>query len=1010
MSDNILIFRIYLNKQTLLSMLKKIIVPVLFGIFCFVSNQIFSQNSVLSSGVWYKIAVAQDGIYCITRSDLSALGINVGVIDPRKISIYGNKAGMLPLKNNATHADDLKELSIIVKGEADGVFDPADTIFFYGQSQNEKIPDLTSHRFTQRQNIYSDSTFYFLTVSSTFGKRIQDRAGLPAFTNSTSTYTDFAWHELDSVNFLHTGKAWYGEMFDNQNLSTRNFNFDVSHINAGSSLSITTEIAGRNFLSGSSTFNIWSNGISSTKNISSVGFGYNYPYAIISVDSLLILPPVSNGIINCSWQSTDTASQAFLNKIELNFISNLERYRSQQLFSDLNSVGSGNITKYTISNATASTRIWNVSDPVNVFNQLYNSAFPIIDFNAENDSVHTYIAFDGHSFLKPNFVGLVSNQNLHSITQANYIVVTSEAFFNQATILANYHQTNDGLQSVVVTANQIYNEYSSGAQDPVAIRDFIRQVFNQSAANNDSLKYVLFFGSGSYDFKGKLGSISSFVPTYQSDLSLVQIQSSNSDEFFTYMNDTASDDWHNRVEVAIGRIPVRNISESYVINKIISYNNVNTLGSWRKRITLIADDGAQNIFFKQVDTLANRLDNNYCEYDIRKIYVDSYIRDTTGGRFSYPGVVSDIQNSIQNGTLIIHYTGYGGSIGWAHEIILDTVFLHNVINFNNLPLFLSATAAFNRFDDPLKTSGGQIVSLNNSNIGIASISSSRISFSSTDNNFYRALHSHLFGKENNHHLRIGDLFKKAKQDYRDPYSLAYCLLGDPATKLNYPENAVVTTAINGITVSSQADTLLPGQAIQVDGEIHDDAGNIISSFNGMVDILVFGPKQQHFTLANDSFESLVAPFYSWDDTLSYLNVPVSNGFFSASFYLPYDIDSGFRQGKISFYAKNGITDASGCYLNIIYKNLTPGIEEINDISVSVSPNPANERIEINLRGITVNGYSISVFDINGKVVGKFKINANHFVLERNHLAAGEYIFEILNQKSIAVKRGKFLFR
>lgn len=84
------------------------------------------------------------------------------------------------------------------------------------------------------------------------------------------------------------------------------------------------------------------------------------------------------------------------------------------------------------------------------------------------------------------------------------IIVTDEAFISEAT-LAQYHFTNDNLSTIVVTPQQIYNEYSSGAQDVVAIRDFFRQVYHSASSPSDSLKYVLMFGSPSYDYKNILG-------------------------------------------------------------------------------------------------------------------------------------------------------------------------------------------------------------------------------------------------------------------------------------------------------------------------------------------------------------------------------------------------------------------------------------------------------------------------------------------------------------------------
>ena len=92
---------------------------------------------------------------------------------------------------------------------------------------------------------------------------------------------------------------------------------------------------------------------------------------------------------------------------------------------------------------------------------------------------------------------------------------------------------------------------------------------------------------------------------------------------------------------------------------------------------------------------------------------------------------------------------------------------------------------------------------------------------------------------------------------------------------------------------------------------------------------MFNTKTLHMTLGNDSSSTgnpgVPSPFYVWDDTLYYTSVNVVNGVFSQSFIMPFGLDSGFGAGRIAFYSSDGIVDAMGCYNNIVYRNLTPGI-------------------------------------------------------------------------------------
>ena len=64
------------------------------------------QNSVLSSGNWYKIGVAEDGIYRLSFNDFQNLGVNTSNLDVNSIKLYGNGGGMLPLLNSIDRIND----------------------------------------------------------------------------------------------------------------------------------------------------------------------------------------------------------------------------------------------------------------------------------------------------------------------------------------------------------------------------------------------------------------------------------------------------------------------------------------------------------------------------------------------------------------------------------------------------------------------------------------------------------------------------------------------------------------------------------------------------------------------------------------------------------------------------------------------------------------------------------------------------------------------------------------
>ena len=90
------------------------------------TNPTYSRRSAMASGSWYKIGLPETGIYKLTASDLTDLGIDVSKVDPRQIRIYHNGGGVLPEMNAVSRPDDLVEVPIYVSGESDGHFDNTD--------------------------------------------------------------------------------------------------------------------------------------------------------------------------------------------------------------------------------------------------------------------------------------------------------------------------------------------------------------------------------------------------------------------------------------------------------------------------------------------------------------------------------------------------------------------------------------------------------------------------------------------------------------------------------------------------------------------------------------------------------------------------------------------------------------------------------------------------------------------------------------------------------------------
>ncbi len=895
----------------------------------------YAANSVLQTGNWYKIGITQDGIYKLSYSFFQNLGIDVTTLNPQNIRVYGNGGGMLPELNSIARKDDLVENAISVVDGGDGTFDATDYVLFYGKGpQDWSYNALTCPKFTHTLNLYSDSAYYFINADLGVGKRIQTQASsvLPV-TNTVATFDDYDFHEKEYVNFIKSGKLWYGEFFDN--IATYSFSFNFPNIDMTASTSVATSIASRS-LSTSASYSVVSQSGSSTIPIGSTPGDSYSDYAIIGSSCFSYIPTASSFSVIVT--KLTPGALAWLDYIEVNTRRQLTQAGDQMDFRDAQSMGAGNVAQYNVLSSLP-IQIWDVTEPTNVFLQSTTLIGSTYQFVLPSDTLKQFVSFNGLSYLTPTISGTVLNQNLHNLSNKDYIIISHPSFYSDAMQLAAFHENADTLSTIVVTPQQIYNEFSSGAQDVSALRDFVKMFYDKAVIATEFPQYLLLYGDGSYDNKKQNGSNTNFIPTYQSVNSTVLTSSYVSDDFYGLLDDiegvwAASD----AIDIGIGRFPVKNATESKVVlNKVLDYkktgfsasttNNgcsnlasTSPFGDWRNVVCFVADDEDGGLHQSDANKLATMVDTAADDYNVDKIYLDAYTQEATPGGNRYPGVADAINKRIEKGCLIWNYTGHGGEVGLAHERVVEVAQINNWKNYNNLPLFVTATCEFSRYDDPERTSAGEYVLLNPEGGGIALLTTLRLVFASgnfiLNRDFYETAFVPVAGKM----PRLGDLYEyvKTQPGGNSVNSRNFSLLGDPALTLAYPKYNVSTDTVNSIPVSvTSSDTLKALSLITISGFVRDDAGAILSSYNGVIYPTVFDKSQNVTTLSNDGPSNPPYTFGIQKNILYKGKASVTNGAFKFSFVVPKDIAYAYGIGRISYYAENGSEDANGYYEKVI---------------------------------------------------------------------------------------------
>lgn len=879
----------------------------------------YADHSVLSTGTWFKIGVTKNGIHKIDKAFLQNLGVDVNSIDPRNIRIYGNGGGMLPESNAAFRYDDLEENAIKVTGQDDGHFDDGDYIQFYARGPDQWSYDTTAKKFYHIKNIYTDTSYYFLTTDLGTGKRVADLQNSGTPNQFITTFDDYAFHELEANNFIASGRRWYGEAFEFETSQTFPFNFPS--IVTSNPVKFTMTFVGKSYYGDNKVSLLFNGQTIVTGTIGKVCSDFTCPFAneITLTGQFTATSPSVNVQIDFNRMQQD--GQGWLNYIELNATRNLTWIGSQYNFRSVAAVGEGNVSQFTITNANSSVLVWDVSDPLNPENEMGQLAGTQLQFTSATEAINEFVMFASTEGYNPVAIGKIDNQDLHGLSAADLIIISPAFLLTQAQELADYHAEHDGMKAIVADQAKIFNEFSSGASDLSALRDFVRMFYVR--ANGDTTlmpKYLLLFGDGSFDNKGILPNNKSIILTYESPSSLKPVDSYVSDDFFGLLDATEGDnllDNNEKLDVAVGRLTVNTADEAEaVINKIKVYSSSQSFGNWRNWITFVADDQDNNTHIKDAETICNATASAYPVYNYDKIYLDAYQQVSVPGGQRYPDVNTAINNRVSAGCLLMNYIGHGGVGGWAHERILGISDIQNYTNLNKLILYVTATCEFTQYDNPPIPSAGEYLLLNANGGAIGLVTTVRLVYSSANKEMNSSFMEEVLLPDANGIIPpIGEVFRRGKNASQADAvnNRKFTLIGDPAVTLAYPTFGINTTSINGHNVTVSTDTMRALQKVTVQGTVNNLDGTVMTSFNGTIYPTVFDKSVTYQTLANDG-DSQVKSFNLQKNVIYNGKASVKDGTFTFSFIVPKDISYQFGFGKLSYYADNGSIDAHG------YKN------------------------------------------------------------------------------------------
>ena len=879
-------------------------------------------ESVLKDHTWYKIGVVRDGIYGLDKTALLSYGVNVEGIDPARIRLFGNVPDVLPESNSEQRFDDLTEIAIQVTGADDGSFDSDDRILFYGQGPVNLRWNSQGY-YDYERNCYSDTVYYFLcTDSDQSGLRMTEHPWVAPMEGSAviSSFPYCFYHESEEMSPYASGRTWYGDMFTSQE-GQKSFVFEVPDLVSTEVLHVFSRVLGRCASRFSYSLKVNDNILADHVNLEAIAnLKYGTEHEVLNKMCTVNSDQVT---VRYSINVSQDNPMLYVDRFYVTCWRALRFHGGELPFRLVPSQMATSIVKVQVQGTGPTTICWDVTDPLTpTIQPMTQQVGGISSFGVEGNAERRYHLFEASAIQSVASCYPIPNQNLHEMTSAEMLIITPRLFWEPSSALAEFHQEMDGIQCVLADVGEIYNEFGTGMTDPTAVRDFIRMIYLRSEGK---LRYVLLMGKGTHDYRDIKGFGNNYVPTYEiADKPWHEPTSLCSDDYFALMDSTEGEHCSGLVDLGVGRFPITTPEQgNALVLKIKHYADISAShGPWKNRHLFMADNDNRT-YMEYPEYLEMMLDTAWHYITTKKLYTDSYPVVSTPQGNRVPEANQALMHTLDDGVLVMSYTGHGGVKGLMAELVLTNSDIQSMTNFDRLPFVHTATCEFSKFDNPSLVSAGEQLFLNPRGGAIGMLTTVRPTYAPTNQKMSKSFHEHVYDRENGMPLRMGDIIRcsKADVDYFADGNIGYVLFGDPALRLSVPIQTVGTSKIND-QLSQSACTITAASKIQVDGMILPLGGRIDTLFNGVVDVRLYD-KRSSFTTLGAMISPMTYGYYH--DVLFEGKATVEHGRFSIELPVPIDVNYFHGKALLSYYAYDSIRgiDAAGVFDNLILTEADP---------------------------------------------------------------------------------------
>lgn len=893
----------------------------------------YATESRLATGNWVRIKVTQQGINAISYDKLREWGFS----DPSRVAVYGY-GGVRILDHDMpeTMPDDLNQTATLHFN---------DRILFYGVGA-QKNDAAGISEVTRTMNTYDDGGYYFLSDAEAV-KAIPQYAYRQYVSSDPArrtTHTSVSAFEEDMVNPSVGGGIFFGAsikenedyvielpMYDFDTSESRTtygvLNYGFASFNTEDRTALNLTLPAELITTGSGIRVVQSARITDTKKMYTTGSASG---------NIRPSGDANPGMMSFTFNRVagDKATDVWMDYLSFIYPRTNRLADHSQIQMHFFGLTAGRSNGFEIKEAEyATTEIWSISDETDIHRyEMRRSQTSVVGTFESGTQAHIVVFNKTADFPEPAFAGAVKNQNLHALATPDMVVITTPEFFPYAEELAQAHREHEGLDVLVVTQDDIFNEFSSGTRTPVAYRRLLKMLLQRDPSK---LKWLMLYGPTKVDMR----AYPDRLLTYETDVlqyALSEAQSFASDNYFGMLEDgfDITKVWLQPMTIGVGRVPVRNAAEAMVINaKLISYIKNPPSAEFADRGIFVSDEGDTMAHIAQSEQSVAYMVDSKPGYTPYRATVLIQQHENMNAPLTQRLITTELKRGLGLFVYNGHYAHGASYMGtrrlWSEILVNSTPY--------DIPVFavLATCSAYcydvadvNMAYSMLKAEGGAIgivaadraVFLNhNQNTAIATISA-----------YADATEDIALGdiiKIQHNAIRSGD---SAPATDLAINSMCYNLCGDPAIKLPVPSRTVKLTAVNGTPVSEDDQTMMEAYdltPVTLEGVVTDAAGNIDASFNGTVSVSVFDGLQYYKTHSPSPYDK--GDFYvNLDQTmLGVLNGTVKDGVFTVKGILP-EVHKTGSVNRLALVARSESHVGTGGFKRLSIKNSAVRAEDL----------------------------------------------------------------------------------